>query len=62
MPSIPSGEFLMDSPWGRRECLKEIQGLSKLGLISPSFDVVQGLGRDDCVMGQEKHTGGALDD
>ena len=46
MPSIPSGEFLMDSPWGRRECLKEIQGLSKLGLISPSFDVVQGLGRE----------------
>ena len=46
MPSIPSGWFLMDSPWGMRECLKEIQGLCKLCLISPSFDAVQALGRE----------------
>lgn len=46
MPSISSGWFLMDSPWGMRECLKEIQGLRKLCLISPSFDAVQALGRE----------------
>ena len=46
MPSIPSGWFLMDSPWGMRECLKEIQGLCKPCLISPSFYAVQALGRE----------------
>lgn len=43
---------------------KRDTGLSKLGLISPSFDVVWGLGENwsDREMGQGKHTVGALED